>query len=164
MEKKWLKEFIIQSELIHHHSLSAKDKFVIVRYLQEEKSISEIAKLANVNQDEIQKQLNNAFNKCKFIVFDLLLKKKKLKQVVTENQFLKGNVQDDSMDIGRIIDSENILLSVRAENALLQLGISRLEDLGGFTKSDLLGIKNLGKKTLSEIVDKMMEFGVTFRK
>lgn len=53
-------------------------------------------------------------------------------------------------------------LSVRSYYCLKKVGICSIDDLGKFTKSEILKIKNIGPKSLEEIERKMHAWGVKF--
>jgi len=57
---------------------------------------------------------------------------------------------------------EELELSVRAHNCLINAGIKRVYDLVNLTKDEVLKIKNLGRKSLSELEESMKTFGLTF--
>lgn len=53
-------------------------------------------------------------------------------------------------------------LSVRSYNSLKRAGYNKVADLSNLTLSELENIKNLGKKSVSEIIDKLEAHGITF--
>jgi DNA-directed RNA polymerase subunit alpha len=55
-------------------------------------------------------------------------------------------------------------LSVRSRKALQRLNINVLGDLAARTEDELLGCKNFGQTSLSEIKQQLATFGVTLRK
>ena len=55
-------------------------------------------------------------------------------------------------------------LSVRARKALQMLNIQTLGDLATRTEAELMGVKNFGATSLSEIQAKLNEFGLDLRK
>lgn len=57
---------------------------------------------------------------------------------------------------------EELELSVRSHNCLLNAGIKRIIDLVNVAEEDLLGIKNFGRKSLNEVKDSMKAFGISF--
>lgn len=57
---------------------------------------------------------------------------------------------------------EELELSVRAHNCLVNAGIKRVYDLVNLSKDEVLKIKNLGRKSLSELEESMKTFGLTF--
>ena len=58
---------------------------------------------------------------------------------------------------------EEIEFSVRAYNCLKRAGINTVQDLISKKESDVTKIRNLGKKSLKEVIDKVKEMGLKFR-
>lgn len=57
---------------------------------------------------------------------------------------------------------EELELSVRSFNCLKRAGISTVEDLANKTESDMMKVRNLGKKSLDEVVAKLHALGLDF--
>lgn len=57
---------------------------------------------------------------------------------------------------------EELELSVRSFNCLKRAGISTVEDLANKTESDMMKVRNLGKKSLDEVVAKLHALGLNF--
>jgi DNA-directed RNA polymerase subunit alpha len=57
---------------------------------------------------------------------------------------------------------DELELSVRAHNCLLQAGIKRVIDLVNIADDEALKIKNFGRKSLNEVKDSMKAFGLSF--
>ena len=58
---------------------------------------------------------------------------------------------------------EELELSVRSFNCLKRSGISTVEDLTNKSENDMMKVKNLGKKSLQEVKDKIKELGLSFK-
>ena len=58
---------------------------------------------------------------------------------------------------------EEIEFSVRAYNCLKRAGINTVQDLIDKKESEVNKIRNLGKKSLKEVIDKVKEMGLKFR-
>ncbi len=58
---------------------------------------------------------------------------------------------------------DDLDFSVRAYNCLKRAGINTLGDLTEKTELEMMKIRNLGKKSLKEVVDKIKELGLRFR-
>lgn len=58
---------------------------------------------------------------------------------------------------------EEIEFSVRAFNCLKRAGINTVQDLIARKESEVSKIRNLGKKSLKEVIDKVNEMGLKFR-
>ena len=54
---------------------------------------------------------------------------------------------------------EELDFTVRSYNCLKKAGVNTISDLTSMTYVELLKIKNLGRKSLNEIIDKMKELG-----
>ena len=57
---------------------------------------------------------------------------------------------------------EELELSVRSFNCLKRAGISTVEDLANKTESDMMKVRNLGKKSLDEVIAKLHALGLDF--
>ena len=58
---------------------------------------------------------------------------------------------------------EDLDLSVRAYNCLKRAGIHTLHDLINKSATEMMKIRNLGKKSLKEVLDKVKEMGLSLR-
>ncbi len=56
---------------------------------------------------------------------------------------------------------EELDLSVRSYNCLKRAGINTVEDLANKTEDDMMKVRNLGRKSLEEVLNKMAELGLT---
>ena len=57
---------------------------------------------------------------------------------------------------------EDLELSVRSFNCLKRAGISTVEDLANKTESEMAKVRNLGKKSLDEVTNKLRALGLDF--
>ena len=58
---------------------------------------------------------------------------------------------------------EELDLSVRSFNCLKRAGINTVEDLTTKTEDDMMKVRNLGKKSLDEVINKLHSFGLDLR-
>lgn len=58
---------------------------------------------------------------------------------------------------------EDLDFSVRAYNCLKRAGIHTLQDLVNNSETDMMRIRNLGKKSLKEVLDKIKDMGLVLR-
>ncbi len=58
---------------------------------------------------------------------------------------------------------EELDLSVRAYNCLKRAGIHTLQDITAMTEDEMMKIRNLGKKSLKEVLEKVKDMGLKFR-
>lgn len=61
------------------------------------------------------------------------------------------------------ISIEDLELSVRAYNCLKRAGIHSMSELMTRTENDLLNIKNFGKKSAEEVIDRLKAFGIILK-
>ena len=79
---------------------------------------------------------------------------------------MTGLLQDKEEDpIQKTLETpiEELDLSVRAYNCLKRAGHHTLQDLTSLTENEMMKIRNLGKKSLKEVMDKVKELGLKFR-
>ena len=71
--------------------------------------------------------------------------------------------QEDSKD--KILDMtiEELDMSVRSYNCLKRAGINTVQELTQRTEEDMMKVKNLGKKSLKEIKEKLAAIGLSFK-
>ena len=58
---------------------------------------------------------------------------------------------------------EDLDLSVRSYNCLKRAGIQTVEELTQKTEDEMMRVRNLGKKSLKEVKDKLIELNMSFR-
>ena len=59
---------------------------------------------------------------------------------------------------------EDLELSVRSFNCLKRAGISTVEDLINKSEAEMMKVRNLGKKSLDEVTNKLHALSLDFRK
>ncbi len=75
-------------------------------------------------------------------------------------------VEKEEESIDRLMEMtvEELDLSVRSYNCLKRAGINTVDELVRKTEEDLMKVRNLGKKSLAEITEKLVELGLSLRK
>ena len=58
---------------------------------------------------------------------------------------------------------DDLELSVRAYNCLKRAAINNVQDLVNKSENEMMKIRNLGRKSLKEVMDKIKDMGLTFR-
>lgn len=71
---------------------------------------------------------------------------------------------DDSREKALEMTIEELDLSVRSFNCLKRAGINTVEDLTTKSEDDMMKVRNLGKKSLDEVVAKLDSLGFSLRK
>ncbi len=86
----------------------------------------------------------------------------KLDEIADETGLMKQNV-DDSKTKALELSIDELEFSVRAYNCLKRANINTLQDLTQKSENEMMKIRNLGKKSLKEVIDKVKEMGFSFR-
>lgn len=86
----------------------------------------------------------------------------KLDEIADETGLMKQNV-DDSKTKALEMSIDELEFSVRAYNCLKRANINTLQDLTQKSENEMMKIRNLGKKSLKEVIDKVKELGFSFR-
>ncbi|MEG2620557.1 MAG: DNA-directed RNA polymerase subunit alpha [Bacilli bacterium] len=91
--------------------------------------------------------------------FDILTK---LDEIADVSGLMKQNV-DDTKSKALEMSIDELEFSVRAYNCLKRANINSLQDLIGKSENEMMKIRNLGKKSLKEVLEKVKEMGFSFR-
>ena len=59
---------------------------------------------------------------------------------------------------------EELDMSVRSFNCLKRAGIDTVEDLISRTEEDMIKVRNLGKKSLEEVIQKLRSLGLDLKR
>ena len=76
--------------------------------------------------------------------------------------FIK-EAQGDPVNKGLVMMIEDLDLSVRSYNCLKRAGIQTVEELTMKTEEEMMRVRNLGKKSLKEVKEKIYDLGLTFK-
>ena len=85
-----------------------------------------------------------------------------LNEIADETGLMKQNVDDTKTKVLEMSIDE-LEFSVRAYNCLKRANINTLQDLTQKSENEMMKIRNLGKKSLKEVIDKVKEMGFSFR-
>ena len=85
-----------------------------------------------------------------------------LNEIADETGMMIAKVEDPNV---KILETsiDDLDLSVRAYNCLKRAGILTLKNLVDKTENEMMKIRNLGKKSLKEVIDKVKELGLSFK-
>ena len=66
---------------------------------------------------------------------------------------------------GKVLEMniDELELSVRSYNCLKRAGINTVEELCNKTPDDMMKVRNLGRKSLEEVLSKLNELGLALR-
>ncbi len=82
--------------------------------------------------------------------------------VKDSGSFIK-EAQGDPVNKGLVMMIEDLDLSVRSYNCLKRAGIQTVEELTMKTEEEMMRVRNLGKKSLKEVKEKIYDLGLTFK-
>lgn len=71
--------------------------------------------------------------------------------------------QGETQNKGLVMMIEDLDLSVRSYNCLKRAGIQTVEELTQRTEDEMMRVRNLGKKSLKEVKDKIYDLGLNFK-
>ena len=74
------------------------------------------------------------------------------------NILVEKNTSDKEKILGITLDEMD--LSVRSFNCLKRAGINTVEDLTKKTETDMMKVRNLGRKSLEEVIKKLKSYGL----
>ena len=86
---------------------------------------------------------------------------------LSENEFMTDVlIEKDDNSREKVLEMtiEELDLSVRSFNCLKRAGINTVEDLTNKSEDDMMKVRNLGKKSLDEVVAKLDSLGFSLRK
>jgi len=84
-------------------------------------------------------------------------------EVVNDMESVMKDVQGEVVNKGLVMMIEDLDLSVRSYNCLKRAGIQTVEELTQKTEDEMMRVRNLGKKSLKEVKDKIYDLGLSFK-
>ena len=78
-----------------------------------------------------------------------------------DNVIMEGTTEPQNK--GQQMMIEDLDLSVRSYNCLKRAGIQTVDELTQKTEDEMMRVRNLGKKSLKEVKDKLIELGLGFK-
>ena len=97
------------------------------------------------------------------ILIDHLQLLTKVDEQVSEMDSVMKEAQGEVQNKGLVMMIEDLDLSVRSYNCLKRAGIQTVEELTQKTEDEMMRVRNLGKKSLKEVKDKIYELGLSFK-
>ena len=83
---------------------------------------------------------------------------------VSETESILSEKSDNEKEKVLDITIDELDLSVRSFNCLKRAGINTVEDLINKSEDDMMKVRNLGRKSLEEVIAKLDSFGFTLKK
>lgn len=84
-------------------------------------------------------------------------------EAVNDMDSVMKEAQGEVQNKGLVMMIEDLDLSVRSYNCLKRAGIQTVEELTQKTEDEMMRVKNLGKKSLKEVKDKIYDLGLSFK-
>ena len=82
-------------------------------------------------------------------------------KILVEHFSILVNLNEAGQLASFIVEREDLDLSVRSYNCLRRAGINTVEELARHSEEDMMKVRNLGKKSLKEVKDKLDELGLS---
>lgn len=93
--------------------------------------------------------------------FELFLN---LAEGVSETESIMAEAKDNAKEKVLDLTIDELDLSVRSFNCLKRAGINTVEDLINKSEMDMMKVRNLGRKSLEEVIAKLASFGFALKK
>lgn len=84
-------------------------------------------------------------------------------EAVNDMESVMKEAQGEVQNKGLVMMIEDLDLSVRSYNCLKRAGIQTVEELTQRTEDEMMCVRNLGKKSLKEVKDKIYDLGLSFK-
>ena len=138
---------------------------ILRKHFKYGKTYTDIACEYQDTEEHIQQLANRAIGKFQYpTCIDCL--GKGIFKVIMQNRGFFGRFSgnNDVPDfVTPVTEIDDLSLSVRSENALRRAGINTIADLEKMTTKELLGIRNLGKRSYDEIVSMLRLYNIGLR-
>lgn len=86
-----------------------------------------------------------------------------IQESVSQMDSVMKEANGEVVNKGLVMMIEDLDLSVRSYNCLKRAGIQTVEELTMRTEDEMMRVRNLGKKSLKEVKDKLIELGLSFK-
>ena len=93
--------------------------------------------------------------------FELFLN---LAENVSDTESIMAEKSDNTKEKVLDLTIDELDLSVRSFNCLKRAGINTVEDLINKSEMDMMKVRNLGRKSLEEVIAKLASFGFSLKK
>ena len=97
------------------------------------------------------------------ILSDHLRVLERANEITSEMESVMKSTSSEVVSKGMIMMIEDLDLSVRSYNCLKRAGIQTVEELTQKSEEDMMRVRNLGKKSLKEVRDKLAELQLGFK-
>ncbi len=163
------------------YALAEKNKQPIVNYIATDSPYSPVQKVhyevtptrvgQDVEYDKLMLEVwtNGTFSGKEIISLAAKIMQDHISLFVNLSETIKGmdilvKTEDDKQQQVLKMAIEDMDLSVRSYNCLKRANIHTVEDLTKKTEDDMLKVRNLGRKSLDEVIQKLESYGLALNK
>lgn len=144
--------------------LTERERLVLLEIYREMKTLQEVAELCDITRERIRQIETKALRKLRRprIIRWMKLGNSLYENHVAEMQTAKVKTISDLEKFADTVPIEELELSARLYNCLKRKGISSLGDILLASPEELMTIRNLGRKTALELIEKLDENGINY--
>lgn len=148
--------------------LSEREQKVIFKRYKDGLTLEQIAKEENVTRERIRQIISKSIRKLKHpgrLKKAMKVSRREYDLLQQENARLKALLLANGTKESTItnLTIEELDLSVRSYNCLLRAGITDLEKLKKLSADDLMRVRNLGKKSMQEVLETLHKLGIELK-
>ena len=175
-----IKNFELRLNRIMLEHMTAKDQFILMHIYAHQKTFKDVANALGITESRVQQLHAKALRRLnyhrKYILIGVysapeLAAKQKFEEYILSMRdswtyesaldYIKNHkkpycpIKDD--------DINDLELSIRSSNCLKRAGITTVQQLTEKTVEDMMKVRNLGRKSLKEIRNKLQSLGLDFK-
>jgi len=151
-------------------NLGDRQKIVITLRYRSHMTLEDIAKELHVTRERVRQiearairilRRRESLNHWLLVPMERLLEAQKERDELKLKLITSGRTEELKPESNlKSVGIDEMDLSVRAYNCLRRAGIDTLADLQKMTREDLMKVRNMGRKSLEEIITKAKEYGI----
>ena len=126
------------------------------QYTDREELAVEVWTNGTIKPDDAVSLAAKIMNELLLLFVDLSEEAKNIDVIVEKEENKKEKVLEMTI--------EELDLSVRSYNCLKRAGINTVEDLSNKSEEDMMKVRNLGRKSLEEVINKLYQLGLCLKK
>lgn len=169
-------------------TLTDRERNVLIMRFKEKLTLEQVAKNYEVSRERIRQIEAKALRKLRhssrlakmkaYTYYDVVKHNEDYNSIKAENKNLEKAIslytkkqinKEELEEMANIADIrdislEDLDLSIRSYNCLRRRGIDRLGEIADMTAEELSLVRNLGKKSLDEVLRKLKEYGIELQR
>lgn len=140
-----------------YSELTEKEADVLTRYIRNGETLKSISEDYGVTVSRVGSVRDKALRK---LIARIRKRKNDLRDKESLLNYMLVENSGGKIKTGEPVFIEQLRLPIRAENCLYRAGIKTIEQLKKLSSNDLYKIRNMGKKSYTDIVDKLDSIGI----